>query len=366
MFAAAVFGGALFGCSSSKPAAESAAPETVNGVEVIVVQQSKLPDWVEAIGTVQAAQTSQVASQMMGNILEIRAHEGDRVQSGQVLATIDDAQPRSAVDEAAAAVSAAEKEAAAAESDFALSESTLKRYQQLYERKSVSPQEFDEMNAKRASAEARRDSARAQQAQANALLAQARTALGYTQIRAPFAGVITERKMDTGAMASPGAPLFTIEDTRSYRLEAGVDETDIRLAHVGMSAPVVLDAFGSSALRGRVSEIVPAADPANRSFLVKIALPADARLRTGMSGRARFTRGERNSFLVPRSAIVTRGQLQAVYTVDANQIAGLRYVTLGAPSGDQIEVLSGIQVGERIVAAPESRDLGGKRIAAKP
>jgi RND family efflux transporter MFP subunit len=366
VFAAAVFGGALFGCSSSKPAAESAAPETVNGLEIIAVYQAKLPDWVEAIGTVQAAQTSQVASQMMGNILEIRAREGDRVQSGQLLATIDDAQPRSAVDQAAAAVSAAEKEVAAAESDFALSESTLKRYQQLYERKSVSPQEFDEMNAKRTSAEARRDTARAQQAQANALLAHARTALGYTQIRAPFAGVITERKMDMGAMASPGAPLFTIEDTHSYRLEAAVDETDIRLARVGMSAPVILDAFESSALRGRVAEIVPAADPASRSFLVKIVLPADARLRTGMSGRARFARGERNSFLVPRSAIVNRGQLQAVYTVDANQIAGLRYITLGAPSGDQIEVLSGIQVRERIVAAPESRDLGGKRIAAKP
>jgi len=133
-----------------------------------------------------------------------------------------------------------------------------------------------------------------------------------------------------------------------------------------MSAPVVLDAFGDTPLGGKVIQIVPAADPASRSFLVKIQLPSNARLHTGLSGKARFARGERRSFLIPRSAIVTRGQLQAVYSVDANRIAGLRYITLGARYRDQIEVLSGIQDGEQIVAAPESRDLSGKRIAAKP
>jgi RND family efflux transporter MFP subunit len=357
--------GVLAGCTNERHAA-STPPETVSNVSVIVAQKTTVPDWLEAVGTVRAAQTSQVASQMMGNIVKIRAHEGDRVQSGQVLAIINDAQPGSAVDQATAAVTAAEKEVSAADSDVAIAGSTLKRYQQLYEKKSVSPQEFDEIKARYQSAEARRDMARAGQAQANAVLTQARTSLSYTRIRAPFAGVLTEKKADAGTLASPGMPLFTIEDTRSYRLEATVDESELRLVHVGQAAPVTIDALGNIQLSGKVVQIVPAADPASRSFLVKVELPADTRLRSGLFGRARFPRGERSALLIPRASLVERGQLQGVYVLDANQIAGLRYVTLGKSTGEKVEVLSGLQDGEKLVAAPGDRELGGKRIAIRP
>ena len=110
-------------------------------------------------------------------------------------------------------------------------------------------------------------------------------------------------------------------------------------------------------------QIVPAADPASRSFLVKVELPAETRLRSGFFGRARFPRGEGSALLIPRTSLVERGQLQGVYVLDANQIAGLRYVTLGRSTGDQVEVLSGLQAGEKLVAAPGDRELGGKRIA---
>jgi RND family efflux transporter MFP subunit len=356
--------GVLAGCTNERHAA-SAPPETVSNVSVIVAQKTTVPDWLEAVGTVRAAQTSQVASQMMGNIVEIRAHEGDRVQGGQVLAIIDEAQPRSTVDQATAALTAAEKELSAADSDLALAGATLKRYQQLYEKKSVSPQEFDEIKARYQSAEARRDMARAGQAQANAGLAQARTSLGYTRIRAPFAGVVTEKKVDAGMLASPGMPIFTIEDTRSHRLEVTVDESDIRLVHVGQAAPVTIDALENTQLFGKVVQIVPAADPVSRSFLVKVELPADARLRSGFFGRARFPRGERPALLIPRTSLVERGQLQGIYVLDANQIAGLRYVTLGKSAGEKIEVLSGLQDGEKLLAAPGDRELGGKRIALR-
>jgi RND family efflux transporter MFP subunit len=357
--------GGLAGCSNERHT-QAAAPETVSNVSVIVAQMTTAPDWLEAVGTVRAAQTSQIASQMMGNIVEVRAHEGDRVQSGQVLAVLNDAQPRSGTDQATAALNVAEKEVSAADSDFALAEATLKRYQQLYERKSVSPQEFDEVKGRYQSAEARRDMARAGQAQANAGLMQARTSLGYTRIRAPFSGVVTEKKADAGTLASPGMPMFTIEDTRSYRLEATVDESDIRLVHVGQVSPVTIDALGNVPLSGKVVQIVPAADPASRSFLVKVELPADARFRSGLFGRARFPRGERPTLLVPHTALVERGQLQGVYVLDANQIAGLRYVTIGKSAGEQIEVLSGLQGGEKLVAVAGDRDLSGKRIAIRP
>lgn len=359
-----VLSGGLSGCSNEHRT-EPAPPETVSNVSVIVAQKTPVPDWLEGVGTVRAARTSQIASQVMGNIVEIRAHEGDRVQSGQVLAIIGDAQPRSTVDQATAALTAAEKEVSAADSDLALAEATRKRYQQLYEKKSVSPQEFDEVKARSQSAEARRDKARAGQAQANAALTQARTSLGYTRIRAPFAGLVTEKKADAGTLASPGMPIFTIEDTRSYRLEAAVDESDIRLVHVGQFAPVTIDALGNIQLSGKVVQIVPAADPASRSFLVKVELPGDARLRSGLFGRAHFDRGERIVLLIPRTSVVERGQLQGVYVLDANQIAGLRYVTLGKSTGEMFEVLSGLQEAEKLVAAPGERELGGKRIAIR-
>jgi RND family efflux transporter MFP subunit len=358
-------GAMLSGCGNERPVA-NVSPETVSGVLVIVAQKTAVPDWLEAVGTVQAAQTSQISSQTTGTILEIRAHEGDRVQSGQVLAVIDDAQPRAAVDQATAALTAAEKEVSAADSDFALGESTLKRYQQLYEKKSVSPQEFDEVNAKYQSAEAQRDMARARQAQTAAALAQARTSLGYTRVLAPFAGMVTAKMADAGTLASPVMPIFTVEDTRAYRLEVNIDESDMHFVHLGQAAPVAIDALGNAPLSGKVVEIVPAADPASRSFLVKISLPVDVRLRSGLFGRAHFARGERQALLVPRTSIVERGQLEGVYVLDTNQIAELRYVTLGAVASDKVEVLSGLQDGDKLVAAPGERDLGGKPIATQP
>jgi len=359
-----VSSGVLTGCTNARRAV-SVPPETVSNVSIIVAQKTTVRDWVEAVGTVRATQTSQVSSQVMSNIVEIRAHEGDRVQSGQVLAILDDAQSRSGTDQAMAAVTAAEKELSTADSDLALAGATLKRYQELYEKKSVSPQEFDEIKARYQSAEARRDMAQAGQAQATVGLTQARPALGYTRIRAPFAGVVTEKRADAGMLASPGMPIFTIEDTRRYRLEVTVDESELGLVRIEQVSPVTIDALRNAELSGKVVEIVPAADPASRSFLVKVELPADSRLRSGLFGRARFPSGERPALLIPQASVMERGQLQGIYVLDANQIASLRYVSLGQSAGEQIEVLSGLQGGEKLVAAPGDRELSGKRIALR-
>lgn len=361
----ALIASSLSSCSNERRI-EAAPSETINNVPIVVAQKSTVPDWLEAVGTVRAAQTSQLSSQIMGNLVEVRAREGQRVESGQVLAVIDDAQPRAAVEQATAAELAAQNDVSAAEAEFALAEATLKRYQQLYEKKSVSPQEFDEIQARRQAAEARRDMARAGLAQTNAALAQARTSLGYTQIRAPFSGVVTEKKADPGTLASPGMTIFTVEDTRSYRLEVTVDESDVHLLRVGQSAPVNIDALGTAEAAGQVVQIVPAADPGSRSFLVKIELPRDSHLRSGLFGRAQLARGERFALLIPRAAVVERGQLQGVYVLDAEQVASMHYVTLGRTMGQQVEVLSGLQGGERLIAAPGDRELGGKRITARP
>ena len=361
---AAAMAGGLSGCSSER-SAQPSVPETVHSVTVLSVQRADSPDLLEAVGTIRAAQTSQLASQAMGNIEELRVHEGDRVQRGQVLAIIDDAQPRAAVDRATAAESAAQQEVAASESDLALAQSTLTRYQALYDRKSVSPQEFDEVKARYQAALAHRDMTRAGQTQAKAALMQAHTSLSYTRILAPFDGVITEKKADPGMLASLGLPLFTIEGFGHYRLEASVNENDLRYVRMGEQVSVVVDALESPRQTGRVVQIVPAADAGSRSFLVKIELPADTRLRSGLFGRAEFSRGNRSALLIPQIAVVERGQLQGVYVLDRNGIANLRYLTLGKAAGSAVEVLAGLEEGERLVAKPGELELGGKRIEAQ-
>ncbi|HZQ69340.1 MAG TPA: efflux RND transporter periplasmic adaptor subunit [Terriglobales bacterium] len=362
--AVAVTAVGLSGCSSER-SAEAPVVETVHSVAVLPVERAERPDWLEVVGTIRAAQTSQLASQTMGNIVELRVREGDRVQRGQVLAILDDAQPRAAVERATAAETAAQQEVAASDSDLALAQSTLTRYQALYDRKSVSPQEFDEVKARYQAALAHRDMSRAGQLQAKATLAQAHTSLSYTRIVAPFDGVITEKKADPGTLASPGLPLFTIEGLAHYRLEAAVNESDVRYVRLGEQVPVVVDALETPQQKGTVVQIMPAADAGSRSFLVKIELPTDKGLRSGLFGRAQFSRGNRAALLIPQTAVVERGQLQGVYVLDQDRIANLRYITLGKSSGSTVEVLAGLNEGERLVAKPGELDLGGKRIEAQ-
>ena len=343
----------------------SVAPEAVSNVSVVSAQTANIPDVFEAVGTLRAAETSQLAAQMMGNVVAIPVREGDHVQRGQVLAVIDDAQPRAALDRATAADLAAQQEISATESDFTLAEATFKRYQTLYDRKSVSAQEFDEIKARYQAVQARREMARAGQAQAKAALQQARTALSYTHIVAPFDGLVTEKKVDVGTLASPGMPIFTVEALRRYRLEATVNETDLRYVRQGQQASVSIDALGDQEFKGKVIEIVPAADAASRSFLVKVEIPPEPALRSGLFGRAHFTRGERTALLIPRTAVVERGQLQGIYVLNQDRIAGLRYITLGKSSAQQAEVLAGLQIGEMLISDPGSRDLSGKRIESR-
>jgi RND family efflux transporter MFP subunit len=349
------------GCSSEKPAA-AAAPETVHNVAVVKAMDTAVPDVLSAIGTVGAAETAQLSAQMMGNVVSVNVREGDAVSQGQVLASIDPAQAQAGVERAQAALSAAQHELSAAQAERTLAESTLKRYDTMFERKSVSPQEHDEVKARFQNAAARTEAAQAGESLAKAAVAQAQTAFGYTKIRAPFGGLIIERRVDPGALASPGMPLLTLESTGRYRLEVNVDEASLRFVKEGQGVPVSLDAFPGKELAGKVSQIVPAADPSTRTFLIKIELPHDAVLRSGLSGRARFSRGERQSLVLPKTAVVERGSLRGVYVVGPDQIASLRYITTGDVLGDRFEVLSGLNAQESVVLSPGERELGGKRV----
>ena len=354
----------MAGCHGGESASATAV-ETIQA-RVVESQQREVPVNVRATGAVHARETAQISAQVPGLIQQVLVRAGDSVRTEQTLAVLDDATQLAAVDQTLAGVKAAQSEEAAAQTDANLAASTLGRYRLLEAEKSVSPQEMDEISRKADAAAARLEAARSETEAAKAQESSARTMLGFTRLRAPFAGIVTARMADPGTMASPGIPLLQIDQAGALQLQTTVDESEIGAIHKGMKTEVAIDGVSSEDIAGTIAEIDPAADPSTHSFLVKIDLPSSSQLRAGMYGTAEFANGVRSAILIPRSAVVARGSLNCAYVLDSQGIAQLRYLTIGAPQGDHIEVLSGISAGERLVDAPSDRELAGKRIEVQP
>jgi RND family efflux transporter MFP subunit len=353
----------ITGCHGGESAATPAATQTVEA-RIVESQQQQVPLGLSSTGTVHARESAVVSAQVMGRIQQVLAHEGDSVRAGQSMVVLDDAALRASVEHAQAGVKAAQNAQDAAQTNAALSASTLDRYKQLESEKSVSPQEMDEVSRRAEAATANLEAVRAQTDAARAQESGARTMMSYTRLVAPFAGVVTARMADPGTMASPGVPLLQVDRAGALQLQASVDESAIGAIHKGMKVQVTVDGGSSANLAGTVAEIVPVADPSSHSFLVKIDLPSSIQLRAGMYGTAMFSNGTKQAILIPRSAVVSRGSLSCAYVLDSQGIAQLRYLTLGAPQGDLVEVLSGVSAGDKLVDAPSDRDIAGKRIEA--
>lgn len=350
----------LLGCSHNG----SPAPAPPPAVQAAVVQSvsSETPQIIQTTGTVRAKETALISPQVSGRIRQVLVEAGDRVRAGQLLVTLDDAAMQSSLAQATAGETAAQKQQMAAEAQATLAAQTLARYQMLKDQKSVSPQEFDEVEKRSEAAQLQAAAYAAQGEQAQAAVAGARTQLGYTTIRAPFSGVVTARMADPGTLAAPGTLVLQIDRDGPLQVYTTVDESLIGSVREGMKVPVTVDGIDAVNLTGAVAEVVPAADPASRSFLVKLDLPAVKSLRAGMYATAGFPGAARATILVAQSAVVMRGSLACVYALDASGVAQLRYVMLGNRYGDQMEILSGVAAGETLVNQPGDRDLAGKRI----
>jgi len=363
------------GCSHYETrVAAAGAEQRVATVQVETVADSEIADIYQASGSVRARYSAAIAAKIAANILEVRVQTGDHVQA-QALIVLDrrdlDANLRRSEAtraEAEGAIDETESAITAARANFELARVTHKRFQDLLADASVSQQELDESQARLRSADAtlemaasKRRQIGARRSQAEAEIAAARVALDYATLTAPFAALVTERKADPGSLATPGAPLLTLEREGNLRLEASIDESRLGLVRAGESVAVEIDGLNRT-VSGRVAEVVPSVDAATRSFTVKIDLPALPGLRSGMFGRAAFAAGKRGALLVPQSAVVERGQIRSVYVVEGDT-ARLRFVTLGEGRDDQREVLSGLTAGERIVVMPAPLLSDGARVA---
>jgi len=379
---------AACGREPGRPAKTPEAPP-VRGVSVGTLVPQEIQEATEAPGTVKSRTTTTLSSKMVGRILAMTVQEGAEVTVGQLLVELDAqdilAQLRRAeagLREAEAAVSEADRTIAAvtaarvaAESQRDLAATTLARYQQLLDRKSVAPQEYDQVAARHKAAaadvdrvvaegqvaQARRQQALARIESAKAEIAAVQVMRGYAKIVAPMAGVVVAKQADVGALAAPGAPLLTLEDGQRYWLDAAVPESLLPAVHRGQSLRIAVEAAGL-ATTAIVGEILPAADPATRTALVRLALPAKRGLRSGLFGRVWIPAGRRQILQVPARAVVDRGQLQGVYVVGSDRIARFRLIRTGATRPGGVEVLSGLGAGEQVVLTGVERVQDGARI----
>lgn len=351
----------LTACGSGEKGKEAAA-ERVRGVKLDAVRFEALPDVYEATGTVRSATTSEIAAQISGTVLEMRVKAGDRVRRGQVLAVLDDRTPRAqlaaaqaGVEEAAQGAAEVEQALQAAAADRQFAEATYKRYQGLLEKNSVSRQEFEgaESRYKAALANERAMQAKHKQVKARGQQAlsqkdSAQAVYSYSRVVSPIDGVVAAKSVDAGTVVMPGDPILTVEDPSRYRLEASVPKQYIAKVNVGTTAAVDT---GHGKIDGRVAEIVPSADTASRSFLVKIDLPRDCGCRSGEYGTASFAIGREKRLTVPRQAVVDHGQLEGVYVIGAQNSAEFRLVKTGKDFVERVEILSGLSEGERVAVS---------------
>lgn len=312
------------GCGSKEEPATSvvsAAPQVTIQAAVLEIKTVQVPVRVEVTGQVTAIFQATLSSRIQGTIDTLLVREGTQVSKGQTLIQLDNRDVRADLARASAEVENAK--------------ANLVRMKTLYGQDAVSKQEMENATRTYKVAEANR----------KAVLAQ----LSYTVVKAPFEGVITEKKVEAGELASPGQPLLKMEDPGQLRLEATVAEGDLKSVSRGDKIPVLIDALGMRALNGIVSQILPAGDPQTHTFTVKVDLPVTPGLKSGMFGRLQLDKGTAQTILVPASAIVERGELTSVFVVGSDQIGRLRWVKVGRRFDKQSEILSGVNVGERVL-----------------
>ncbi|MFZ9932512.1 MAG: efflux RND transporter periplasmic adaptor subunit [Chthoniobacterales bacterium] len=288
-------------------------------VTVAAVSVQPLWDEEEVVGNVEAAQRAVLSAKVTGVIEAINVAPGARVARGQVLAGIDAREIKARLDSAVAAQDQARK-------DYA-------RIEKLLKSGSSTRQEFDAATTRLRTADAS--------------LVEARTMLQYTEISAPFDGVVTRKLVEVGDLATPGKPLLEMENSSLLRFECEIPEALIDRVSMGAALPVAVDAAGA-ALTGEVSEIAPSASAGSRTFLVKLDLPSAEKLRAGQFGRVRVPVRERPALLVAEGAVVRRGQIESVFVVEEG-VARLRLVKTGRKMDGQIEILSGLSGGESVV-----------------
>lgn len=308
--------------------AESAGARTVAAARLM-----RLPLSETAVGTIRAVHETNVGSKLLARVLEVNLKAGQQVKAGQVLVRLDDTDLQARLQQAKAALTAAE----AARRQTALDEG---RFAQLVKSATVSQQQYDEALTALHSAEAQVE--RAQQA-----VKEAQATLDWATVCAPMDGTVIDKKVEAGDTVTPGQTLVTLFDPKRMQLVASVRESLARHLQVGQDVPVRIDGLQKQC-NGMVSEIVPQAQSASRSFDVKVTGPCPEGVYTGMFGRIFIPLEEEEVLVIPGRAVRRVGQLELVDVIEEGR-PGRRAIRTGRALGDDVEVLSGLRAGEQVL-----------------
>ena len=294
-------------------------------------------------GVVEAVRRTVVAAQVPGNVLSVLVKAGDKVAAGQVLLRLDARAAEQQAGAAAAQVQAAQAAREAATREF-------ERQKQLFQKNYISQAALDRAESQFKAATAQ---ASAQGASAEA----ARTESGFYVLKAPYAGVVADVAVVQGDMALPGRPLLTLHDPSALRVTAAVPQT--AQPQPGAALQVELPG-GLSPQTARINptawQLLPAVDAATHTLALRLDLPAGTGAVPGQFARVWLPASADSvaGLSIPAQAVVRRAELSAVYVVGADGKPLLRQVRLGARQGDRVEVLTGLNAGERVALEPQA------------
>lgn len=304
-------------------------------VRVIPVAYQTMPSYNEFAGSVQSLTTVQITARIVAHIQKMPANTGTIVKKGDLLVQLNDGDIRAKIQQAQANLAAAETTKATAERDVV-------RYQELVRRQIESKQKLDQVETLAKNASLAVEAARQQ-------IAELSENLSYTEIKAPFDGMVVEKLAETGDLASPSRVLLTFQDYMQLRLEAPVSEQCASRIRLNDKILINIDTT-SAEFSAKVSEIVPAIDVKSRSFLVRANLPpSQTNLKPGMFGRMKFPCSPRQILAIPNSAFRSAGQLDLVFIADEGQ-AKLRIIRTGEKFENYTEILSGLKAGDSIIS----------------
>jgi len=307
-------------------------------------------NFLNASGKVEAIQNANLSTRIMGFVNKVHVKVGDKVRKGQLLLSINSAD----INAQKAQVNASITEATAA---YKNAEKDYNRFKALFEDSSASQKEMDDMTANYEIAKARLEAANQMKNQVNAQLS-------YSNISAPFSGVVTGKFINKGDMASPGMPLMSVEAPGKFQVIAMVPESEITQVKNGSEVNVTIKSTGE-VVKGKVTEVSTSAKNTGGQYLVKVILDkTEVKLLSGMFTSVQFpvAKASSNNILIPTSALVKRGELVGVYVVSSSNTALLRWLRLGKTFGDKIEVLSGLSADEKFILSSEEKLINGAKL----
>lgn len=330
---------ALAGCKGGHE--ESTAPQLpVVQVSVQEVVAESIRSQIEVVGTVQAVERAAIASRVSGQIIEMPVLLGSQVRKGDLLVKISAGEISAQLLQAQARVEQVRRNLAREERLQKQGASTLETVKSLREQARIAEASHEEVKAM----------------------------LGYATITAPFSGTVTRKIASVGDLASPGVALLELENEKALQVVAQVPEGLILTVRKGDVLPVSIPAVGVT-LSGEVAEVAPAADPSSRTAPVKINIAADTDLRSGQFARVTLSGPEEKSLAISEQAVFSFGQMEQVFLVEdtgAIRIARLRLVRTGARYNGQVEILAGLEPGDRVVVTGVERLQDGQPLDVHP